>query len=108
MPYIPLEDRERVLMTGPETPGELNYTLIEMLNEYIDASGEEVNYSLFNEIVGVLESVKLEFYRRMVAPYEELKADQNGDVFNLTQYPFDDFDLEEMVDGVAIDEAGNK
>ena len=83
MPYIDPEDRERVVMDGPETPGELNFRVIELINDYIDASGEPVSYALFNEILGVLEAAKLEFYRRMVVPYEDLAMENNGDVFDL-------------------------
>ena len=39
------------------------------------------SYHAYNEIIGVLECVKQEFYRRMVAPYEDKKCEENGDVF---------------------------
>jgi len=38
-------------------------------------------YQTFNDIIGALEGCKQEFYRRMVAPYEEQKIQANGDVF---------------------------
>lgn len=31
-------------------------------------------------IIGLLESVKFEFYRRFVSPYEDIKIEENGDV----------------------------
>jgi len=30
---------------------------------------------------GVLENVKQEMYRRLAAPYEDKKAEENGDVY---------------------------
>ena len=30
--------------------------------------------------MGVLECCKLEFYRRVAAPYEDIKIEENGDV----------------------------
>ncbi len=39
-----------------------------------------MNYSKANELVGVLECVKQEFYRRQVVPYEEEKIRENGDL----------------------------
>jgi len=39
------------------------------------------NYEDFNSLIGVLECVKLELYRRMVAPYEDQKRKENGDVY---------------------------
>ena len=35
-------------------------------------------------LVGVLECAKLELYRRLAAPYEDLKIEDNGDVYNAT------------------------
>jgi len=32
--------------------------------------------------MGALEGAKLEFYRRVVVPYEEKKMKENGDVYN--------------------------
>ncbi len=40
------------------------------------------NYDNYNTVIGVLESMKLEMYRRTVAPYEDLKVQENGDVFS--------------------------
>ena len=38
-------------------------------------------YAELNEALGVLDAVAREFYRRRVAPYEDEKAKQNGDVY---------------------------
>ena len=38
------------------------------------------SYSLANNIVGVLECIKFEFYRRLLAPYEDKKIEDNGDL----------------------------
>jgi hypothetical protein len=37
-------------------------------------------YFNYNRAVGVLECIKLEFYRRMVGPYEDTKIRESGDV----------------------------
>ena len=81
MPYID-KDRRVEIDSGesPETPGELNYLLTSLCLDYI-ALAPAVSYGLLNEVVGVLESVKLEFYRRVVAPYEDKKMLDNGDVY---------------------------
>lgn len=39
------------------------------------------NYQLINDVIGAVEGAKLEFYRRMAAPYEDKKKDENGDVY---------------------------
>lgn len=38
------------------------------------------SYTVFNSIIGVFESAKLEFYRRRVASYEDEKIQENGAV----------------------------
>jgi len=40
-----------------------------------------LSYSNVNEIIGALECIKLELYRRVAAPYEDLKIEENGDVY---------------------------
>lgn len=81
MPYVDQEARVRLSKTfDPLTPGELNYLITMGLQAYITRRGG-VNYALLNEVVGVLECVKAEFNRRVVAPYEDKKIAQNGDVY---------------------------
>ncbi len=40
-----------------------------------------LRYSKINSLIGVLECAKLELYRRVAAPYENDKIDENGDVY---------------------------
>jgi hypothetical protein len=60
-------------------PGNLNYLLTLMCQNYAEYNGN--NYQSYNDIVGALECCKLEFYRRAVAPYEDVKIEENGDVY---------------------------
>lgn len=80
MPYISEDRRDEIDIPTNEYkgPGELNYTITKLVTEYVP---DDVSYSDFNEVMGVLESVKQELYRRQVAPYEDTKIEQNGDVF---------------------------
>lgn len=57
--------------------GNLNYIITKLI---IQSYGpiENLKYNDFNEIIGILECAKLEFYRRMVAPYEDIKEKENG------------------------------
>lgn len=88
MPYIH-EDRRDPLISGrdvPWTAGELNFVLTRIATEYLDRG--LYTYTRMNEIIGVLEAMKLEFYRRIVGPFETRKCAENGDVYspeNLTQ-----------------------
>lgn len=80
MPYITAEARERIAEDGvPTTAGELNFAITRLVDEYLAREG--VGYRSLNEVVGVLECAKLELYRRIVAPYEDLKLQSAGDVY---------------------------
>jgi hypothetical protein len=63
----------------PTTVGELTYRLTKQLTNYVDRMGE--SFDVYAECLGALEAVKLELYRRRIAPYEDKKCAQNGDVF---------------------------
>ena len=81
MPYLKAEVR-RELDSGrkPSSCGELNYAVTKMCVEYM-AENPWTAYGTMNNVVGVLENVKLEMYRRLLAPFEDSKLAENGDVF---------------------------
>jgi len=58
-----------------EVDGELNYFVTKLLKETYP-----LRYFHINKAIGVLECIKLEYYRRVAAPYEELKIQESGDV----------------------------
>jgi hypothetical protein len=82
MPYIKPDRRPHIslISNGPENDGELNYVITEAICEYLKDRGG-TNYHNLNGVIGVLECVKQELYRRLVAPYEDYKCRLNGDVF---------------------------
>lgn len=57
--------------------GVMNYLISLMVDGFL---GPSPSYARFNEAIGLLESVKLELYRRRVAPYEDTKIAENGDL----------------------------
>ncbi len=81
MPYISREARGELAHQGrlPETPGELNYAITLLLDTYLRTKG--LSYGTINDILGALEGCKLELYRRVAVPLENLKLVQNGDVY---------------------------
>lgn len=84
MPYITPEQRIFCDVTlgdyqRAEHPGELNFQITGLVREFIEEHGQ--NYRTYNSAIGVLECAKLELYRRMVAPYEDTKKEENGDVY---------------------------
>lgn len=85
MPYIPKSHRPEldklvdrlVLLLELEEPGEINYVISRLIWSLF---AEKNRYVTANTLLGVLEAVKLEFYRRIVAPYEEGARSENGDI----------------------------
>lgn len=80
MPYITQGDRDALDagMRTPDTAGELNYMITRLLCRYVEKEG--ISYARINDCIGACEGAKLEFYRRLAAPYEDTKIAQNGDV----------------------------
>lgn len=85
MPYIVLSDRQFI---DPEiralaiklnncSPGTMNYTITSLIMLCMSTK----TYADFNTIIGILECVKQELYRRQIAPYEDKKKSENGDVY---------------------------
>ena len=59
------------------TPGDANYIITTFIRGWLDMA---LDYSRINMMIGVLECVKLELYRRVVSGYEDEKIKQNGDI----------------------------
>ncbi len=77
-PFDPLIEQLAGLMPATDFAGSLNYVVSRLCGELLKT---EKNYARINEITGALECAKLEFYRRVAAPYEDRKIAENGDVF---------------------------
>lgn len=87
MPYIKKEARPQYdaliesltnLLKRNETPaGDVNYVFSKIARRLFEAN---LRYDEANKLIGVLECVKLELYRRAIAPYEDEKIRENGDI----------------------------
>ena len=55
----------------------MNYAITRLISTLYRSS----SYGVLNRAIGVIESVKQEFYRRVVGPYEGHKKAENGDVY---------------------------
>ena len=84
MPYIPacrrVEIRDGVT---PQNAGELNFKITSIILEYLYElnPSEPSGYSDYNEVLGVLDCVGRELYRKVVAKHEDQKCTENGEVF---------------------------
>lgn len=84
MPYIKNGDRPNIdaavleLAEHIDNEGDLNYAITKLLLRYLSEKGRR--YATLNTIMGILSCVANEFYRRVVAPYEDKKIQENGDI----------------------------
>jgi hypothetical protein len=89
MPYIKVSERLRfdhgldaiqdTVTKDGISEGDLNYLITNLVSIHISHHGK--SYSVLNGVVGVLECAKAELYRRVIAPYENKKIVENGDVY---------------------------
>lgn len=85
MPYIPKGIRREIdpliepLLGKQWEAGELNYIITRLLDSWCKPSGR---YATYNAAIGILECVKQELYRRVIADYEDKKCEENGDVYD--------------------------
>jgi len=75
MPYIEQPNRNEFA----ETTGELTYKVVRQCVMFYKLYG--ASFDTYSKCIAALECAKLELYRRMVAPYEDIKLKENGDVF---------------------------
>lgn len=94
MPYINEENRDilesdiKYLATTiteyipiSEIAGTMNYTISSLLMRVFQGLNPEgLRYRQVNEIIGVLECIKQELYRRSFGPYEDKAIEKNGDL----------------------------
>ena len=61
--------------------GHLNYIISKIINDTLKRQG--LRYQNINSIICALDCCKMELYRRIASPYEDLKIQENGDVYDV-------------------------
>lgn len=92
MPYVDKQPREHLdpaidalasLLDSLDV-GDLNYAVTRLCDCFALRNGEYRYSDSLNDVIGVLECAKLEYYVRSI-PYEQLKRLLNGDAYPKTQ-----------------------
>jgi len=86
MPYIPNQEERYYTSFETDPPrniGELVYYLTLTVLNYIadNPENKSVGFDLFGDGIKALECAKLEYYRRKMGPHEDIKIQENGDVY---------------------------
>lgn len=80
MPYVERHRRQALLAGAvPATAGELNFLISDLAGKYVARKG--LRYAVLAQVTAALNDAKAEFERRVVAPYEDTKRKENGDVY---------------------------
>jgi hypothetical protein len=91
MPYLTKEEREKfdpfyqsalsylLQLDVRSLTGHLNYMIFKTVRGWTIMHGKK--YYVFAALLGTMICCILEIYRRLVAPYEDRKIKENGDVF---------------------------
>lgn len=83
MPYIAKNERKffdehlEKLIELIDEPGHLCYCIYFLMKRICE---ENPRFAIMSTLISELECAKLEFYRRVVAPYEDTKIIKNGDI----------------------------
>jgi len=87
MPYVKQEDRGKLdvivdLMKSLKIKanGDLNYILFKFCKETIGPVTDQQSYNTYKNFRGELMEIRDEIGRRFLAPYEDKKIEENGDV----------------------------
>ena len=84
MPYIKPTARHgigelKINEFTPKDAGELQYVIAELIHAYLMEKG--LSYQHCNDMMGALAGAQMEFYREVVAPYEDVKKRDNNAVY---------------------------
>jgi hypothetical protein len=94
MPYIRQVERNVIdphiseIIKHTIHAGQLNYTITKLLHSFLRSTG--VKYARLNEVIGVLECVKLELYSQVARPYEDKKKKESGAISELDSISLED------------------
>ena len=86
MPYIDKASRMSFDHLGvpiPDDGGQLQYLIAEMIDLMLmeKTYDRSIRYADLESIMGALAGAQAEFYRKVVAPYEDKKIVENGRVY---------------------------
>ena len=88
MPYIKTDMRSALefLNPLPSNEGELNYAISHLCHRYVQEKCKNgLSYAVLNSVIGVLDCAKMELYRVVASPYEDVKRRENGSVSSLDE-----------------------
>lgn len=93
MPYIPMKRREALdayaeaLIAHMKASnfegsylGDVTYVMTRIVHGTFQAINGPIRWWQITAIMGILESMKIEFYSRVAGPYERMQCEASGDV----------------------------
>ncbi len=90
MPYVTIDKRKKfdslilaltsVLKNEGHDNGDLNYCISKLVHEWLICHPDGLRYNAASDAHKAMVCAAAEFYRVVVAPYEDLKSKENGPV----------------------------
>ncbi len=90
MPYVTIDKRKKfdslildltmVLSQEDHDNGDLNYCISKLVHEWLICHPDGLRYNAASDAHKAMVCAAAEFYRVVVAPYEDLKSKENGPV----------------------------
>ncbi len=83
MPYIDKVERDKITkwleraLGEIDTKGQLCFAIYYLMKEFAE---RRMNFDNASNSLIAADCAKLEFYRRIMAPYEDKKIEENGDI----------------------------
>jgi hypothetical protein len=79
------EEELRKVATSLMHQGQLTWAISVLMDEYV-LSGGIVSYSTLSRARAAAQDAADEWYRSVMAPYEDKKRAENGDVYQVREY----------------------
>jgi len=90
MPYIKQGQRYRIQEALEDimvdvydySVGDMNYAITNLIHKWVETHGG-LRYTIVSQARAILHDAENEFYRTVVAPYENIKRKENGPISEL-------------------------
>jgi len=80
-----IEDIQAKVLSGTTPKGDCNYIISRIVAGVFKEVEGRWRYTSVGDAIDTFECAKLEFYRRIGAPYEDLAIEKNGDIPEYTK-----------------------
>ena len=82
MPYIIQSTRLNLDENPPDSSAELSFAICDKINDFLQTAPNGGFEGAISKVFGALSAARLAFEQDVAIPYERIKKEENGPVFN--------------------------